>query len=89
MKVERNEYLVVYAGQNMGVYLYQKLLKKPCNVELVSTPSKIYRGCSHSVKFYEDDMDDVIDETKKLSSQPKGIYRIVKDGKYETYQKIS
>ena len=88
MSGERNEYLVVYAGQNMAVYLYQKLLKKACNVELVSTPAKIYRGCSHSVKFNEDDMDAVMGETKKISMRPKGIYKIIMNGRYESYEKI-
>ena len=47
MKVEENEYLVVYPGHNTAALLYQRLLKKSCKIELVSTPIKISYGCSH------------------------------------------
>ena len=87
MKVEVNEYLVVYAGHNMSALLYQKLLKK-CEVELVSTPVKVSYGCSQSIKFKEKDMAIVIAETGKMKIPPKGIYKIIKNKRLENYEKI-
>lgn len=88
MKVEENEYLVVYPGHNIAVLLYQRLLKKLCKVELVSTPVKISYGCSHAVKFKEEYMYIISEEISKLSMKPKGMYRIIKKGRFDNYEKI-
>jgi len=88
MKVEEHEYLVVYPGHNTTTLLYQRLLKKFCNVELVSTPIKISYGCSLSIKFKEAYMDIVNSEILKISMKPKGIYKIIKKPKFDNYEKI-
>ncbi len=87
MKAEINQYLVVYPGHNMAALLYQKLLKK-CEVELVTTPVKISYGCSQSIRFKEKDLEIVIAETGRLKNRPKGIYKIIKNGRLENYEKI-
>ena len=88
MIVEENEFLVVYPGHNTAVLLYQRLLKKLCKVELVSTPVNISYGCSHAIKFKEVHMDIVIAEIEKIKIKPKGIYKIIKKAKVEKYEKI-
>ena len=89
MKVEEgNEYLVVYPGHNITSLLYQRLKKKSCKVESVSTPTKIYSSCSHAIRFKETYMDIVMDEIEKINTKPKGVYRIVKKGKVEDYELI-
>ena len=88
MKVEENEYLVVYPGHNIAALLYQRLLKKSCKVELVSTPVKISYGCSQAIKFKEVYMDIVSVEIGKFDIKPKGIYRIIRKGKFENYEKV-
>ncbi|MBC8062873.1 MAG: DUF3343 domain-containing protein [Clostridiaceae bacterium] len=88
MKVEENEYLVIYPGHNIAALLYQRLLKKSCNVELVSTPVKITYGCSKSIRFKEVYIDIIRGEIRKIDTKPKGIYRIVKKGKSESYEMI-
>ncbi|MBU3114388.1 putative Se/S carrier-like protein [Clostridium lacusfryxellense] len=89
MKVaEENEYLVVYPGHNTTTLLYQRLLKKSCNVELVSTPIKISYCCSMSIKFKEVYLDIINDEIFKINLRPKGVYRIIKNGRFDNYQKI-
>lgn len=88
MKIEENEYLVVYPGHNISALLYQRLLKKSCKVELVSTPVKISYGCSQAIKFKEVYKDIVIDEIQKINTKPKGLYKIIKKGKLENYEKI-
>jgi len=88
MNAEENEYLIVYPGHNTATLLYQRLLKKSCSIELVSTPIKISYGCSLAIKFKEFYMDIVNDEILKISIKPKGIYRIVYKGKFENYEKV-
>lgn len=88
MKVNETEYLVVYPGHNVAALLYQKLVKKSCKVELVSTPSKISYGCSKAIRFKEIYMNIVKDEIRKIEIKPKGVYRIIKKGKLENYEKI-
>ncbi|MGH4051294.1 MAG: putative Se/S carrier-like protein [Clostridium sp.] len=88
MIVEENEYLVVYPGRNTATLLYNRLLKKSCYVELISTPTKIYYGCSLSIKFKQIDMDIVNDEILKISLKPKGVYKIIKKGKFDNYEKL-
>lgn len=83
-----NEYLVVYPGHNIAVLLYQRLLKKLCKIELVQTPVKISYGCSQAIKFKEVYMDIVTAEIQRLYVKPKGLYRIVKKGRFDDYEKI-
>ena len=88
MKVEENEYLIVYPGHNIASLLYQRLLKKSCKVEIVSTPTKISYGCSKAIKFKEVYMNIINIEIEKIDIKPKGMYRIVKKGKFESYEKV-
>lgn len=88
MKIEEAIYLVVYPGHNMSSLLYQKLLKRSCDVELMATPVKITYGCSQAVKFKEKDLQIVLTEASKLRIAPKGIYRIIKKGNLVSYEKI-
>ena len=88
MIVEENEYLVVYPGHNTATLLYNRLVKKSCDVELISTPIKISYGCSLSIKFEEIYMDIINDEILKISLKPKGVYRIIKKGRFENYEKL-
>ena len=88
VEVEESEYLLVYPGHNVATLLYQRLLKKSCKVELVSTPTKISYGCSLSIKFKEVYMNIVRDEIQKINIKAKGVYRIVKKGKLDIYEKV-
>ena len=85
---EENEYLVVYPGHNIAAYLYQRLLKKHCKAEIVTTPTKIYYGCSQSIKFNEREMEIVMAEIKEMNSSPKGVFKIIKKGRLEYYEKV-
>jgi|GEM_PF-1003620 len=86
--VEETEYLVVYPGHNTATLLYNRLLKNSCDVELISTPIKISYGCSLSIKFKQIYLDIINDEMLKISLKPKGIYRIIKKGKFDNYEKL-
>ena len=88
MKGTENEFLVVYPGHNTATLLFQRLVKKSCSVELVSTPIKISYGCSLSIKFKEIYMDIVNSEILKISIEPKGVYKIIKKEKFDDYEKV-
>lgn len=88
MREEENEYLVVYPGHNIAVLLYQRLLRKLCKVELVTTPVKISYGCSQAIKFTETYMNIVTAEIQKIDVKPKGLYKIVRKGRFDDYEKI-
>ena len=88
MIVDEEEYLVVYPGHNAAVLLYQRLKTRLCNVELVSTPSKVYSGCTKSIKFEGIYMDIVKSEINKIDIKPKGVYKIIKRGQFRDYYKL-
>lgn len=88
MEIDETEYLVVYPGHNTATLLYQRLLKKSCNIELVSTPIKISYGCSLSIKFKEVYINIVNEEILKISIKPKGVFKIINKGKFDCYEKI-
>lgn len=85
---EENEYLVVYPGHNIAVLLYQRLLRRLCKIELVTTPVKISYGCSQAIKFTEADMNIVTAEIQRIDVKPKGLYKIVRKGRFDDYEKI-
>lgn len=88
MSIDEIEYLIVYPGHNTAMLLYKRLLKKSCNVELVSTPIKISYGCSQAVKFKGIYMDIINEEIKKICINPKGIYKIYKSGRFDKFEKV-
>lgn len=59
---DHNYYLLVFSSHNQAVYLYNWLIKKGYPVELVSTPCKISSGCTQSIKFGEEYMNDILYE---------------------------
>lgn len=83
------EYLVVFSGHNISTYLYQRLVIRSLYVELVPTPAKIHYGCSLAVKFRANDMSIVLEEIRKMNTAPKGIFKIIKDGKQLFYEKVN
>jgi hypothetical protein len=69
--------------------LFQILLKKGCEIELIAAPSKIAYGCCQAIKFKREDMELFLMEAKKRNLSPRGIYKVVKKGKYVIYEKIT
>lgn len=80
-----NRYLLVFKSYNQAMLLYNKLLKKECNVELISTPCRLSRGCSQSIVFIAEDTKEVIEEAKNNNIEISGVYRIIKNGRTYRY----
>ncbi|WP_242874835.1 MULTISPECIES: DUF3343 domain-containing protein [Clostridium] len=84
----QNEYLAVFKSQNHAIYVYSKLSEKNIKTKIIQTPCSISTSCTHSVKFKEENIDDVSNEAKNANIPIKGIYKIEKNGTKKVYQKI-
>ncbi len=85
--MENNEsrYILVFKSYNQAMLLYKKLLQRGCNVELVSTPCRISRGCSQSLVFTAEDIKETIEEAKNNKVEISGVYRKIKNGNAYNY----
>lgn len=88
MSIEEIDYLIVYPGHNTALLLYKRLLKRSCDVELVSTPIKISYGCSQAVKFRYIYIDIINEEIQKIKIRPRGVYKIDRSGRFDKYEKV-
>lgn len=88
MQTNDTKYIVVIPSQNHAVFLYQKLLEKDANVELISTPNKLYKGCSSSIQFNSSDTILVLDMIKECKIVFQSIYKIINNGITADYIKI-
>lgn len=83
------KYLVVLVSNSHSTLLYKKLLSKGCEIELISAPSDISKGCTKAIRFDESDTNIVVQEIKNNKLIVKGIYKIVNEGNRTTYVLIS
>jgi hypothetical protein len=85
--MENNEtrYILIFRSYNQAMLLYDKLLKRGCNVELISTPCKLSKGCSQSLSFGKENVKEVIEEAKNNKIEISNIYKVVRKGKTYNY----
>lgn len=84
--MEENEfkYLLIFESYNQAILLYNELLKRECNVELISTPCRISRGCSQSIVFTKEDIKKIKEEAKRNKVIIRDIYKMTnRNGTYE------
>ena len=81
--MEDIKYIVTLLSNSYSTLLYKNLKSKGLNVEYISTPSAIGRGCQKAVRFNETDIEFVKEEILKNKLKIKGIYKVVKkDNKF-------
>ncbi|MGH4123593.1 MAG: DUF3343 domain-containing protein [Clostridium sp.] len=83
------KYLVVLVSNNHSTLLYKNLLRKGCEIDLISAPSNIARGCTKAIRFDESDTNIVVQEIKNNKLIIKGIYKIVNESNGTSYVLIS
>lgn len=88
MKLEEYDYIMVFTSHNRALYMYERLRGKNIKTKLVTAPNKINISCTQAVKFKEIDREVIKKELEKNNMYPTAIYRIVKDGKNETYELV-
>ncbi|EJO5349528.1 DUF3343 domain-containing protein [Clostridium botulinum] len=81
------EYLIVFKSHNQAAYLYNKLRNQGYRyrVKLISTPCKISKGCSQSIKVRKKYLDYIIKEIKEYKVSIRGIYKIKMKGNKKQY----
>ncbi|GAA0076574.1 hypothetical protein UT300005_09520 [Clostridium sp. CTA-5] len=79
---------MTFTSHNRALYIYQHLIRKNIKVKLVSAPNKINISCTQAVKFKEINKEVVQKEWQRNNIYPTAIYRIVREGKNETYELV-
>lgn len=88
MKIEDYDYIMTFTSHHRALYIYERLIRKNLVIKLVTAPNKINISCTQAVKFKEIDREVINKELKKNNIYPTGIYKIIKDGKNETYELV-
>lgn len=88
IKTEDYDYTMTFTSHHRALYIYEHLIKKNIKVKLVNAPNKINISCTQAVKFKEIDNEVVQKELQKNNIYPTAIYRIIRDGKNETYELV-
>lgn len=88
MKTEYYDYIMIFTSHHRALYMYERLIRKNIQVKLVNAPNKINISCTQAVKFKEMDMEVVQNELKRNNIYPTSIYRIMREGKNETYELV-
>jgi len=86
MKTEDYDYTMTFTSHHRALYIYERLIRKNIQAKLVNAPNKINISCTQAVKFKEMDMEIVQKELQKNNIYPTAIYRIIREGKNETYE---
>lgn len=88
MKTEDYDYIMAFTSHHRALYIYERLVRKNIQIKLTNAPNKINISCTQAVKFKELDIEVVQTELKKNNIYPTAIYRIVREGKNETYELV-
>lgn len=88
MKTEDYNYIMAFTSHHRALYIYERLVRKNIQIKLTNAPNKINISCTQAVKFKELDMEVVQTELKRNNIYPTAIYRIVREGKNETYELV-
>lgn len=79
MEKETSYYIIVFRSYNQSTLFHKRLVNRGCHVELISTPCKIDSGCSHSIRFEEEDKECVKEEINNAKIDIKGVYKVVRE----------
>jgi hypothetical protein len=88
MKTEDYDYTMTFTSHHRALYIYERLVRKNIQAKLVNAPNKINISCTQAVKFKEMDMEVVQKELQKNNIYPTAMYKIIREGKNETYELV-
>lgn len=88
MKTEDYDYIMTFTSHHRALYIYERLIGKKIKSKLVAAPNKINISCTQAVKFKEMDTEIVQKELQRNNIYPTATFKIIKDGKNETYELI-
>jgi hypothetical protein len=88
MKVKNYDYIMIFTSHHRALYIYDRLARKNIKTKLVNAPNKISISCTQALKFDETDMEVIKIELQKNNIYPTSVYKIVGEGKNETYELV-
>lgn len=88
MNLEEYDYIMAFTSHYRAVYMYDRLTQKKIVVKLVTAPNKINISCTQALKFKEKNKKEIEKELAKNNIYPTAVFRIIRDGKKETYELI-
>lgn len=88
IKTENYDYIMTFTSHHRALYMYERLIRKNINVKLVAAPNKINISCTQAVKFNEIDMEIVQKELQRNNILPTAMFKIIREGKNETYELV-
>jgi hypothetical protein len=80
-----NQFLIIFDSYNQAMMLYNELTKTECELQLVSTPCGLSKGCSLAIIFGIEDTKKIIDAVKNNNIRAAGIYKIIKNHNLVNY----
>lgn len=89
MKTEDYDYLMTFTSHHRALYMYERLIAKNIKVKLVAAPNKINISCTQALKFKEIDTEIIQNELKRNNIYPTATFKIIKNGKNETYELVN
>ncbi len=83
-------YIILFNSKNHAIHLNYLLEKKGYRkFQLISTPCRLSKGCSYSLKFNKlSDLEYLKRENKNLSQLVNGIYEVQRIKGKKTYKKL-
>lgn len=88
MKTEDYDYIMTFTSHYRALYIYDRLTVKKISSKLVAAPNKINISCTQAIKFKELDMEVIKSELQKNNIYPTAVYKIIREGKNETYNLV-
>ncbi|NLK96097.1 MAG: DUF3343 domain-containing protein [Clostridiales bacterium] len=88
MKTEEYDHLMTFTSHYRALYIYDRLVKREVKTKLVKAPNKLNISCTQAIKFNEIDKEIIKKELQNNNIYPTGIYKIIYNGKYESYELI-
>lgn len=88
MKSEDYDYIMTFTSHYRALYIYERLIGRKIKAKLVAAPNKINISCTQAVKFKEMDKEIVQKELQRNNIYPTATFKIIKDGKDETYELV-
>ena len=88
MRSEDYDYVMAFTSHYRAVYKYDRITQKKIEVKLVTAPNKINISCTQALKFKEKDKEEIQKELAKNNIYPTAVFKIIKEGKKETYELI-
>lgn len=88
MKTEDYDYIATFTSHHRALYMYERLIKRNIKIRLVTAPNKVNISCTQAIKFKEIDIETVQKELEKNNIIPTAVFKIIKDGKNETYELV-